>query len=208
MFFALWPDHALQLALANAAQRVVLACGGRAMPPENFHITLAFVGSVPASQVAKVEAVGYQVAIQVERGPVQLAMDAIEYWKKAGIVCAVAHEPQSTGALPSPGTAGALPRGTAGARPPATASARLADKLSTTLKSRLTAAGFTPDLKPFRAHVTLARKVSHPIPTMDMDAVVWRFTEFALVDSRTGPGGSAYRVLTSFPWGSNEGFDP
>jgi len=139
---------------------------------------------------------------------VYLSIQNARSQRDALLAAAVAHEPQSTGALPSPGTAGTLPRGTAGAQPPSTASARLADNLSTALKLQLTSAGFTPDLKPFRAHVTLARKVSHSIPTMEMDPVVWRFTEFALVDSRTGPGGSAYRVLTSFPWGSHEGFDP
>jgi RNA 2',3'-cyclic 3'-phosphodiesterase len=191
LFFALWPDRALQVALADATQGVVLASGGRPMPAENFHVTLAFVGSVPESRVAKLEVVGRQVAAEVERAPVQLTMDSIEYWKKAKVVCATVQ------VSPSPG-----------AQVPQSAGARLADTLSTALKSRLTAAGFTPDLKEFRPHVTLARKVSHPTPTTDMDPLVWRFTEFALVDSRTEPGGSAYRVLASFPWGHHEGVDP
>jgi RNA 2',3'-cyclic 3'-phosphodiesterase len=174
LFFALWPDHALQVALADATESVVLASGGRPMPPENFHLTLAFVGSVPESSVAKVEAVGHQVAAELERSPVQLALDAIEYWKKAKVVCATASAPRGAGV-------------------------RLADALATALKSRLTAAGFTPDLKPFRAHVTLARKVPRRCGDHTIQSVLWSFKEFVLVESRTEAEGSVYRVLESFP---------
>ena len=172
MFFALWPDHALQADLADATKDVVLAAGGRAVPPENFHLTLAFVGPVSESSLAKVEAAGEQVAAEVERAPVQLILDAIEYWRKAQVVCATAQMAQN---------------------------ARHAGALATALKSRLMAAGFTPDLKPFRAHVTLARKVPRGSHDRCMQSVLWRFADFALVDSRTGPGGSLYSVLNSWP---------
>jgi len=191
LFFALWPDHALQVALADATQSVVLASGGRPMPAENFHVTLAFVGSVAESRVAKVVAVGEQVAAEVERAPVQLTMDAIEYWKKAKVVCATVQ------VSPSPG-----------AWPPDATGARLADTLSTALKSRLTAAGFTPDLKPFRAHVTLARKVPHASRDHAMQSVIWSFADFALVDSRTERNGSVYTVLQTFPLGVRKGSVP
>jgi 2'-5' RNA ligase len=184
LFFALWPDRALQVALADATQGVVLASGGRPMPADNFHVTLAFVGSVPESRVAKVEAVGHQVAAEVERTPVQLTMDAIEYWKKAKVVCATVQVSPS-----------------AGARPPDAMGARLADTLSTALKSRLTAAGFTPDLKPFRAHVTLARKVPTGTHGGSVPPVHWTFTEFALVESLTESQGAVYRVLGTFSFG-------
>jgi 2'-5' RNA ligase len=176
LFFALWPDHARQAALAHATQDVVLACGGRAVPPEKFHVTLAFVGSVPESSVAKVEAIGHQVAIEVQRAPVQLTLDAIEYWKKAKVVCATAREPHNAGA-------------------------RLADTLATALKSRLTAVGFTPDLKPFRPHISLARNVPRGSHDHNMQAVLWSFTEFVLVESKTEPQAAAYRVLEFFSLG-------
>ncbi|MFL6602951.1 MAG: 2'-5' RNA ligase family protein [Steroidobacteraceae bacterium] len=196
--------------MAAATQDVVLVCGGRPMPPENFHVTLAFVGSVPESSVAKVEAVGYQVAAEAERAPVQITMDAIEYWKKAKVVCATAQARQSAGDLGPDDTrnrhgdepAGQriqdqreqrrLPSDTAGA------GARFADALAFALKSRLTAAGFTPDLKPFHPHVTLARKVPHGSRDRAMQSVSWRFTEYALVESRTQMQGAVYRVLESF----------
>jgi 2'-5' RNA ligase len=194
LFFALWPDPALQQSLAETTQSVVLATAGRPVPPENFHVTLAFLGSVPGARISEVAALGADVASQVTPPGLGLTLDAIEYWQKPKVVVA---------------TAGL----------PAAESAPLANVLAVALKSRLTDAGFTPDLEglwlvgsevieEFRPHVTLAQKVSHPIPTTDMDPVVWRFTEFALVESRTEPRGSAYRVLASFPWGPREGFDP
>lgn len=46
LFFALWPDDTSRRALAAEAERLVPLCGGHALPAENMHITLAFLGSV------------------------------------------------------------------------------------------------------------------------------------------------------------------
>jgi 2'-5' RNA ligase len=173
LFFALWPAHALQVSLAETTQNVVLAAGGRPVPPENFHVTLAFLGLVPEVRISQVRAIAQEVANEVAHPPVQVNFDAIEYWKKPGLVCATAR--------------------------PATAGNASAAALAGALKSHLTGAGFTPDLKPFRAHITLARKAVHPIPTMDLDPVAWSFGEFVLVESRTELQGAVYRVLESCP---------
>ena len=169
MFFALWPAHALQVCLAETTQSVVLAAGGRPVPPENFHVTLAFLGLVPEARISQVEAIAHEVA----RAPVQVIFDAIEYWKKPKLICATAR----------PAAAGNASAGT----------------LAGALKSHLTGAGFTPDLKPFRAHVTLARNVPHGTHDRAIQSVLWTFTHFALVESRTGPSGASYSVLSSWP---------
>jgi 2'-5' RNA ligase len=75
---------------------------------------------------------------------------------------------------------------------------------SARLKSALSGEGITPDLKPFRAHVTLARKVPAevmvaPSRRRAVPSVLWTFTHFVLVESRTGPSGALYSVLSSWP---------
>lgn len=47
LFFALWPGAAVRDAIAQAARdlRVRMPSGGRAVDPERFHLTLAFLGN-------------------------------------------------------------------------------------------------------------------------------------------------------------------
>jgi RNA 2',3'-cyclic 3'-phosphodiesterase len=179
LFFALWPESAVQQSLAETTQDVVRAAGGRAMPPEFFHVTLAFLGSVPEDRVSEVKAIADEVASNVAFDSVQVTLDVIEYWKKAGVLCATARLPSSTGGSP-------------------------AEKLATALKSQLLTAGFAPDLKPFRPHVTLARKIPRGSHESTILSVPWSFTAFALVESRTGLNGSMYQVLKSFPLGTGQ----
>jgi 2'-5' RNA ligase len=49
LFFALWPDTATRARLAEWAHAIHRASGGRAMRPENVHLTLAFLGSTDAA---------------------------------------------------------------------------------------------------------------------------------------------------------------
>ena len=71
--------------------------------------------------------------------------------------------------------------------------------LARRLQDVLAGSGFAPDLKPFRPHVTVVRKVSRPGRIDQIHSVVWRFTEVALVESRTLPEGALYSALESFP---------
>jgi 2'-5' RNA ligase len=183
LFFALWPASALQQSFAETTQSVVLAAGGRPVPPENFHVTLAFLGSVPDARISQVAALGADVASQVTQPGLGVTLDTIEYWQKPKVVVA---------------TAGL----------PAAESAPLVNVLAGALKSRLTDAGFTPEETPeFHPHVTLARKIAHPIQSIGIQPVLWSFTNVALVDSRTEPKGSVYTVLQTFPFGARKGSD-
>ncbi|MDB6090596.1 MAG: thpR [Gammaproteobacteria bacterium] len=182
LFFALWPDAVLRAALAPATHKAVSACGGRLVPAQSLHATLAFLGSVPERRLAELQVIAGRVAAAFFGGmdansvPPQLIFDRLEHWRKPQIICA------TVGAECGEGVA-------------------VAGSLAEALKGETTAAGFIPDLNKFRPHVTLARRVLHPIPAMDIDPVVWSFTEFVLVESRTEPGGAVYRVLKSFPSG-------
>jgi len=65
-----------------------------------------------------------------------------------------------------------------------------AQRLAAALKDGAAAGGFRPDLKPFQAHVTLARKVMRVARLPVMRPVAWSFCAFALVDSRTESAGA------------------
>ena len=160
----------------------MFAAGARPVPPENFHITLAFLGSVPDARICEVAAIGVDAASQVTQPRIGVTLDTIEYWKKPKVVVV-----------------------TAGAPPAATDP--LANVLAGALNSRLGDAGLRHETREFRSHVTLARKVAHPVHSMGIQPVLWSFTDFALVDSRTEPEGSVYRVLQTFPWGVRRGCD-
>jgi len=174
LFFAFWPDPPQQAALAEATRRVVERSGGQGVPPENLHITLAFLGSVPESEIVRVETIAAKVAQDVSPGPALVALDVLDYWKKPRVVCLTTQQPANAQA------------------------SRIADLLT----ERFTAAGFAPDPRPFRPHVTLARKASHG--SMDtLQPLLWTFREFSLIESQTGPSGSVYRCRARFTFSSD-----
>jgi 2'-5' RNA ligase len=85
LFFALWPGEARRNALAAASAPVVAQVAGQPVPPGNLHVTLAFLGSVAGTHLARVIEVGGQ-------GPwpaVDLAFGPIEYWKKPRVLVAL-----------------------------------------------------------------------------------------------------------------------
>jgi 2'-5' RNA ligase len=80
LYFALWPDDELRQRIAQAAAGAVAAAGGRAVPSENLHVTLAFLGAVAAER--------YPDAVAAARGvraaPGVQAFDRIVAWGRSG----------------------------------------------------------------------------------------------------------------------------
>jgi 2'-5' RNA ligase len=103
--------------------------------------------------------------------------DALEFWEKPQVLCAT----------PSRGESPA------------------ASALSRALCEAMVTAGFTPDIKPLRAHLTLARKIR----ATDAEKISWpqplspgfvvRCEKFVLMESSRGEQGSIYSVLDSWP---------
>jgi RNA 2',3'-cyclic 3'-phosphodiesterase len=173
LFFALWPDERMQAALAVATRNITGASDGRAIPTANLHLTLAFLGAVPETRIAALSPIAAQVAAafpqapervrgEQSRAPIELTLDTLEHWRKPELLCATASEPAPAAAA-----------------------------LSHALKSALVTGGFAPDLKPFRVHATLARKVRRVSGELRVAPVPWRFADFQLIESRTGGSGSA-----------------
>jgi 2'-5' RNA ligase len=107
-----------------------------------------------------------------------LRFDTLEHWEKPRVVCATGGE----SAIPAP-------------------LLELVDGLGRGAQ----AAGFQPDIKPFRPHLTLARK----IPPARAALCEWPQTlappllvhcdRFVLMESRRGESGSTYSVVDSWP---------
>lgn len=180
LFFALWPDEPSRAALVHATRKAVRHSGGRPVAEHNLHTTLLFLGSVAESRVSEVATIGARaaagtlVARDDSSSPPGFVLDRIELWQKAHVLVATTSVSSGSGHLVANALAGNLQRETSGA-------------------------GFAPDLKPFRPHVTLARKVAFLKTVLRMEPVEWRFAGFALVESRTAPDGPVYTVLRSYP---------
>ena len=97
LFFALWPDPATREALAHATRKAVRHCGGRPVPQENLHATVAFLGSVPETALAAVLAAGSNSAR--EGAAFALQVQAIDFWPRPQVLVATADTPPPAEAL-------------------------------------------------------------------------------------------------------------
>jgi 2'-5' RNA ligase len=169
LFFALWPDDAQRNALVHATRKLVSHCGGRPVALDSLHVTLVFLGAVPVRRVPEVHVIGHRVAMAMVEQPT-LTFDVLEHWARPQVLCAAS-------SAPSPAVAA----------------------LAGLLRMQAEQGGFAPDLKPFRAHVTVARKVVHPTQARLLHPVPWTAASFALMTSRTESTGPAYSIVESYP---------
>jgi RNA 2',3'-cyclic 3'-phosphodiesterase len=86
LFFALKPDPSEWGGLGEATRSLLLKPGSLLVPRSNYHLTLAFIGEVAASQLSILQEIG---ARQVAPA-LALKFDAFEYWPKPEVVVAAA----------------------------------------------------------------------------------------------------------------------
>jgi 2'-5' RNA ligase len=86
LFFALWPAQSTREDLAAAGAVLSVAAPARPVRVGNFHLTVAFVGLVPAESLERVRLVGREVKARA----IELRFDAYEYWPKPEVVVAAA----------------------------------------------------------------------------------------------------------------------
>jgi len=77
LFFALWPEPALQQRLAQAAAVLLPRDSGRRVRAENLHCTLVFLGAVEAAQRLCLE----DAASLVRAEPFTLTLDRFGYFR-------------------------------------------------------------------------------------------------------------------------------
>jgi 2'-5' RNA ligase len=162
LFFALWPDPALRQALRARVEEIAPSIDGKPQRPDQWHVTLEFLGQVPRERQLSLRA----AADRVSRSPVAIEFDRVEHWRKPQVVCLVASR---------------VPTGLAA--------------LVTQLRAELAQEGFAVEARPFRPHVTLARKVRSAADSLLDPPFVWQAGGFALVRSVTDAAGSRYEPL-------------
>ncbi|MEY2918982.1 MAG: 2-5 ligase [Pseudomonadota bacterium] len=162
LFFALWPDHAQIQALRARVAPIVDSVEGKPQRPDQWHVTLEFMGQVPRERQPALGA----AASRVRPSSLAIEFDRVEHWRKPQVVCLVAsHVPAGLAAL------------------------------VTQLHAALAEEGFALDPRPFRPHLTLARKVRAAADSLLDPPFVWQSRGFALVRSVTDPAGSRYEPL-------------
>ncbi len=83
LFFALWPSDELRHDIEIETRHAAHHCGGRIIPACNFHITLAFLGSVPEARVADAR----ECVAMTNVKSCELALGAMHWWQKQELLC-------------------------------------------------------------------------------------------------------------------------
>jgi RNA 2',3'-cyclic 3'-phosphodiesterase len=86
LFFAVRPDPEARDALEERARSLSLDPGAKLVPRNNYHVTLAFIGEVDASQLSTLRQIGSAQAASA----LALRFEAFEYWPKPEVVVAAA----------------------------------------------------------------------------------------------------------------------
>jgi 2'-5' RNA ligase len=161
LFLALWPPREVHAALRAHAQQWAWTAQARRTLPERLHVTIHFLGNVPAARLAELRS-----GLQVNWHGEELVLDAAHVW--AGGIAAL--------------EASRVPPGLAA--------------LHAALADRLRSLELPVDARPWRPHVTLARKAAGA-QAPEFEPLRWPAMHgYALVRSVGGGGG--YTTLQSF----------
>jgi 2'-5' RNA ligase len=83
MFFALWPDEPLLVALRTRIPQLLRGVSGKAQRPDQWHLTLVFLGAVPADRLPLAE----EAASAVRGSPFEIRFDLAEHWRRPQVLC-------------------------------------------------------------------------------------------------------------------------
>jgi RNA 2',3'-cyclic 3'-phosphodiesterase len=174
LFFALWPDADTRARIAHVADALRVTGDARRVARANYHVTLAFVGEVPQSELAVLQQIGRD---QRATG-CTITLDNYEYWPDPQVVVAAARQTPE---------------------PLLELSTRLHAELA--LRNAALKSGHSRRLHPpppLRVHVTLARKVVQAPVLQAMSPFYWNARSFSLVRSDTGRAHSVYTVVDTW----------
>ena len=86
LFFALWPDEDLRTTLDLRLPPLVGELGGKPQRPDQWHVTLEFLGDVAADRRGGL----HRAAERVRAAPFTVSFDQLEHWRKPQVVCLTA----------------------------------------------------------------------------------------------------------------------
>ncbi|HTW76075.1 MAG TPA: RNA 2',3'-cyclic phosphodiesterase [Steroidobacteraceae bacterium] len=89
LFFALWADEACRARLEQAAAGLRAALPGRWLDPQDWHVTLCFLGAVPERLLAPLR----EQAERIEARAFSLRLERAAYWREARLLAALAAAP-------------------------------------------------------------------------------------------------------------------
>jgi 2'-5' RNA ligase len=166
LFFALWPDDDFRQQLHRHCKSLLRHAGGRPVPIDKQHITLAFLGNVDAEQRQCIET----MADAIHCPSFELNLDKAGHWSRSRVLwLAPTQTPEPLSALASALHAGASD------------------------------CGLKMESRPFRAHLTLKRKLNRAPQELAFRPLPWRVESFVLVRSVTYQEGVQYEVLREWP---------
>ncbi len=85
LFFSLWPDYRQRDKLRDVIAPATRLIDGRAIPRDNWHLTLLYIGDFP--EVAIPGLLQQAEALRVES--FRLRFDKVEYWARPRVACLV-----------------------------------------------------------------------------------------------------------------------
>ena len=91
LFFAIWPGAAASRELAAVAESLAGRFGGKPMPAEKIHMTLAFLGSLDDAGAGRAVA----AASQVKAAEIRMAIDQVGSFRRARVGWAAASRPNA-----------------------------------------------------------------------------------------------------------------
>jgi 2'-5' RNA ligase len=80
----LWPDEPTRQQLLRETRQMVRRCGGKPVPPANYHVTVAFVGTLLAERFNAIAAAGRAI----EFAQFELLFDRVGYWPRPRVLWA------------------------------------------------------------------------------------------------------------------------
>jgi len=158
LFFALWPSQQVRDAVASRAERLAVSYtfDGRRMRPDRYHVTLQFLGDIPADEREDVVARAATAAAQVDSPAFDLVLDHAGGFPNARVWWLAPEMPPE------------------GLR-------QLWDALGIALLQ----AGQKPKASPgFSPHLTIVRDVGTRLSAGPIEPVRWHIDRFVLIDSQ------------------------